>query len=74
MPPTVTTEDRLAAYLAAEQTILQSQSAASGDRSVRFAELSEVRAQITALQQQLAREQTGGRPRIVLADLSGRGQ
>jgi hypothetical protein len=62
---------RLAAYLAAEAAILQAQSVGAGDRNLRRAELADVRAQIDILQRQLAREKTGGRPRIALADLSG---
>jgi hypothetical protein len=62
---------RLAAYLAAEAAILQAQSVGSGDRNLRRAELTDVRAQIAELQRQLAREQTGGGPHRVLADLSG---
>lgn len=72
------TETRLNAYLAAEAAILRAQEARGGDRTVRMADLAEVRAQIDKLQAQLAREQSGpggglGGLRTSLADLSGRG-
>lgn len=72
------TETRLNAYLAAEAAILRAQEARGGDRTVRMADLAEVRAQIDKLQAQFAREQAGhggglGGLRTSLADLSGRG-
>lgn len=50
------TETRLAAYIAAEVSILKAQEVRNGDRAFRQTELREVRDQIDKLQRQLARE------------------
>lgn len=72
--PTVT-ETRLAAYLAAEAAILQSQEVSRDGLRHRMAELADVQRQIELLQRQVQREQAAaaGRGRIgySLADLSG---
>lgn len=73
---TTTTETRLAAYLAAEVSILKAQEIRNGDRAFRQTELREVRDQIDKLQRQLAREQaaaTTGRRGLggAVANLSG---
>ena len=71
-------ETRLAAYLAAEASILQAQEARSGDRTHRMAELADVQKQIIALQLQVDREQARAAGRsgfggvtVAVADLSG---
>lgn len=51
------TETRLAAYLAAEISILKAQEIRNGDRAYRQTELRDVRDQIDKLQRQVAREQ-----------------
>lgn len=70
-----TTETRLAAYLAAEVSILKAQEIRSGDRTFRQTELSDVRSQIDKLQNQLAREKSAGSGigglRFSVANLSG---
>lgn len=73
---TTTTETRLAAYLAAEASILKAQEIRNGDRAFRQTELREVRDQIDKLQRQLDRERAsaaGGRRGLggALANLSG---
>jgi hypothetical protein len=72
--PTVN-ETRLAAYLAAEVSILQAQEASGLGRTHRMAQLADVRAQIDRLQQQVSREQriaAGGTGlNYAVADLSG---
>lgn len=69
------TETRLAAYLAAEASILKAQEIRNGDRAFRQTELREVREQIDKLQQQLAREQAAANGRrglnFSVANLSG---
>lgn len=73
--PTVA-ETRLAAYLAAEASILQAQEVRGGDRTYRMADLTAVQDQIRLLEQQIARSQaaTAGRGGLnySLANLSGR--
>ena len=63
------TEQRLAAYLAAEAAILEAQEVRGGDRTHRMTELDVVRKQIDMLQLQLARQGRGGL-NYALADLS----
>ena len=69
------TETRLAAYLAAEAAILQSQEVSRDGLRHRMAELVDVQRQIELLQRQVRREQlTGGGAgglRFSVADLSG---
>lgn len=67
----ITTQTRLDAYLAAEAAILQAQEVRGGDRSHRMAELRDVQVQIERLQRQVQREQSGGRMRFSVANLSG---
>lgn len=70
-----TAETRLAAYLAAEISILKAQEVRSGDRSFRQTELRDVRDQIDRLQLQVSREQSASAGRsglnFSLANLSG---
>lgn len=67
----MTTQTRLDAYLAAETKILKGQEVRIGDKTFRKADLAEVRAAISQLQQQLAREQAGNRGlRFSLANLN----
>lgn len=69
------TETRLAAYLAAEISILKAQEIRNGDRSFRQTELRDVRDQIDKLQRQSAREQAvaagQGGLNFAVANLSG---
>ena len=73
-----TTETRLAAYLAAEASILKAQEIRNGDRTFRQTELRDVRDQIDKLQRQVAREQAAAAGRgglnYSLANLSGESQ
>ncbi len=72
--PTIN-QTRLDAYVAAEAKILQGQSVRFGDRELRRADLSEIRAEIGRLQSVVAREQAGaaGRGgRFSQADFGGR--
>jgi hypothetical protein len=72
---TTTTETRLAAYLAAEASILKAQEVRNGDRAFRQTELREVRDQINKLERQLARERSAASGRggmsFSVANLSG---
>lgn len=72
---TTLTETRLAAYVAAEASILKAQEIRNGDRSFRQTELREVRDQIDKLQRQLAREQAAAAGQrglnFAVANLSG---
>ena len=69
------TETRLAAYLAAEISILKAQEIRNGDRSYKQTELADVRDQIDKLQRQVAREQASAAGQrglnYALANLSG---
>lgn len=69
------TETRLAAYLAAEISILKAQEIRNGDRAFRQTELRDVRDQIDKLQRQLAREQAAAAGQrglnFAVANLSG---
>lgn len=64
------TEQRLAAYLAAEAAILQAQEVRGGDRAHRMTELRDVREQIDKLQLQLSRAGRRSGLNYALADLS----
>lgn len=66
-------ETRLNAYLAAEASILQFQESRGSDRTLRQAELAEVRKGIEQLQILVAREKQADRggPRYAVVDLSG---
>lgn len=70
--------DRLALYLAAERKILRAQEVRGGDRTHRMAELSDVRAQIAALQREVAAEDAatggGGPLRFYRANLNRAGR
>ncbi len=68
----MSTQTRLDAYLAAEDRILNAQEVRGGDRTFRMAELEEVRGTIARLERQVAREASGTKLRVSLANLSGR--
>ncbi len=68
-------QSRLDLYLAAEAKILAGQSVRFGERQLQRADLSEVRAEIKALQAAVAREQAsaaGRGGRFCQADFGGR--
>lgn len=69
------TETRLAAYLAAEISILKAQEIRNGDRAFKQTELADVRDQIDKLQRQVAREQASAAGQrglnFAVANLSG---
>lgn len=68
--PTVNAE-RLQLYHDAERKILRGQSVRFGDRELRYADLKEIRVEITRLQHAVACEQRGGSARFATADFGG---
>jgi len=71
---TTINEGRLAGYLAAEASILKSQSFRMGDRELQRADLGEIRAEISRLQMLVNREQAsaaGRGGRFSQADFGG---
>lgn len=67
-------ETRLQLYLDAEAKILRGQSVRVGEREMRYADLAEVRAEITKLQRVVAQEQAaaaGRRGGFSVADFGG---
>lgn len=68
--PTIN-QTRLTLYLAAEEKILGGQNVRFGDRQLQRADLSEVRAEITRLQNLCARENAGSRAGFRQANFGG---
>lgn len=65
-----TASDLLAKYLAAESAILSGQEVRMGDRSLKMADLAEVRAERQRLELRVNAETRGGSPRYQTADFS----